>query len=315
MAGNEDSRSLYERTVALAPGEQHPNERTLPFHKSAVRRPDLSANEPGPRATRRGAHDEAYELIWFDPSVMPRARRDARWKELLVSLDESEPDPELDNPALAEDAKTFEDQREMFHLLANAPALEPTEANDALRRAVRSDGKLLAPLVIVEGALTFSLEPLDALRLAVAVATPFQVGDEHLSNAIAAARHLLEIPDLPAGIPICEAYLKGIREAFTSAKRPVPPRFLAEQVELALLDERRYQKRDVLGANQLRTLVGAPDQPPLVAYLPEHIESHLPLDVTFRARMMALVHPRVDAREAARCALQVVGLVRTIALA
>ena len=86
-----------------------------------------------------------------------------------------------------------------------------------------------------------------------------------------------------------------------------------KQVERALVEQRHYQRRRVLGGPHLRGLLftmGA--RQPLVAYLPVAVADELPLSARFRVRLIAALHLAVDPREVEPAALQVAALGRVV---
>jgi hypothetical protein len=92
-----------------------------------------------------------------------------------------------------------------------------------------------------------------------------------------------------------------------------PTGYLQEQSERALLEGRCYQRRDVLGSPHLRALlqpIGASERVPV--YLLASLARQLPLYPSFRARVIAEVHPKVDRYEAHSVALRALALVHAM---
>ncbi len=107
-----------------------------------------------------------------------------------------------------------------------------------------------------------------------------------------------------------------LRDAFNQGKRAVQPGYVDAQTERALVEQRAYQKRTVLGERRLRALVhlgadGAASKPaPLVAYLAEAAGPRLPMHPRFKARIIARAHPPLDPYETSPVAFEVLALAR-----
>jgi hypothetical protein len=124
----------------------------------------------------------------------------------------------------------------------------------------------------------------------------------------------------------------GIREAVTQAIRRdgsfVEPlvllagelRFLFDEqeahTERMLLEQRRYQKRTVLGKPWIRAIfVPAGSEESIPAYLPEALAAELPMFQRFQARLVAELHLQLDQFESHPNALKVAALARVTPIA
>jgi hypothetical protein len=264
-------------------------------------------------AAVRVERSEPRLLVWFDADSVPRIRRKGPWREVLLALEQRPFDDELDDPALSEKPVEVEDRREIFEILARGEALDGQRLNEALGAAVRSDGKFIAPLVLLEGDLAFPFDELAALRATVGAATPFAASDENLKGALAVAAELLKVPDLVAAPAVPEGLSARIRDAFTQPKRAVPAAYLETQIERALLERRHYQRRDVFGAAHLRALLHLSGATlPAPVYLPATVARRLPMFQRFKARLIAELHMTEDQNETHPAALRALALARVM---
>jgi hypothetical protein len=270
--------------------------------------------EPAPAAVRADAPpdvDDVVELLWFDQEAMPRIRNKTALRTLIKDLENRPPDAELDNITLGRTPAEVEDKRDVFEVLARGRAIDEAGIHEALRRAIREDGKLVPPLELVAGELVFPFDELETLKAHVAMATPFSVGDEKLRAVLAIAKEFLGTPDLANAPGVSEGLTKQIRDAFAQNKRAVGSDYLQTQTQWVLLEKRRYQRREVFGDTCIRCLLYAGGSASAVpTYLPESLARKLPMYQRFRARMLADVHLAVDQHETHTAALRVVALTR-----
>jgi hypothetical protein len=277
-----------------------------------------AAADPNVRAATAGAGPRRIEgdvlhLLWFNPEIVPRIGRKPEWKQLLDALESSKPDPELDEPALAEDPAEIEDRREVFEVLARGAPTAQDSVDRALLGAVRADGRFAPQLLLLAGELRFDFDELELLKATVSAATPFAPNDEALKKVLDATTEFLATPDLVTSPDVSTAMTRRVREAFGAASRPVPATYLDEQTERALLERRAYQKRSVFGAPQLRALLffaGADDGIP--TYLPEALGKKLPLFRRLRVRMLVEAHFQADQYETHSAALRAVAVARIV---
>jgi len=269
-----------------------------------------SARSAGRPVVKQGS--EAVDLLWFDGESVARIRRRPPWRVLLTDLASAqEVDPE--ESAMGNTPEEIEDRRDVLHVLVHGGALDDYGIAEALEQSVRADGKIIQPLILTAGQLTFTFDELEMLKATLSAAMPFAHGDEHLTAATAAAKDFLSTPGLLATGAVIESLTLRVREAFARVKRPVPHDYLQVQSERALLEKRHYQKREVFSKTHLRGLFfpfGA--QNPLPAYLPEDVTKKLPLYQRFSIRMVAEVHRTADQNEVHPAALRALALGRTL---
>jgi hypothetical protein len=287
------------------------------------RSPVEVAAKPG---AREGASaGESLELVWFDPESVPRARRKAAWRPILDQLERTPLDPELDDPAFAKDPMHIEERREVFEVLAHAPAVRADALDQEVSRCTRDDGKFVPSLVLVSGELELPFDELAALRATLTTVAPLVGSDEALKASVQAAKDFLATPGLMSAPAVAEGLTKRIEDAFAAGKRVVPAGYLEAQRERALVEQRQYQRRSVFGGKRLRALLrvdGADPGPPKLGrqpapsstlvptYLPEDVADALPMFPRFRVRLIAELRLAADRYEAHPAALRALALAR-----
>ncbi len=270
-----------------------------------------SAAPPLPRSSSpRIEPDGAIQLVFHETDSMPRIRRTPRWRSILHELEKHPPDPDLEDPAFAKDPADVEDRREIFEILARGTPAIAVEVNEALVAAVREDGKLVPPLLLVGGELQLPFDEIETLRATVTTVTPLAGNDENLRASIEVARQFLAIPGLATAPAVAEGLTTRIRDAWNQGKRMVAPGYLDAQTERVLTEQRHYQRRTVFGGPHLRALLHAGGPSPIPTYLPEAAAKVLPLYPRFKARIVVEVHLQLDPYETHQAALRGVALAR-----
>jgi hypothetical protein len=265
-----------------------------------------SARASSPRIELEGA----IQLVFHDADSMPRIRRTPRWRPLLLDLEKRPPDPDLEDPAFAKDPADVEDRREIFEILARGAPSIAIEINEALIAAVRDDGKLIPPLLLVAGELQLPFDEIETLRATVTTVTPLQGNDENLRASIDVARQFLAIPGLATAPAVAEGMTLRIREAWSQGKRVVAPGYLDAQTERVLTEQRHYQRRTVFGGIHLRALLHCGGTSPIPAYLPDSAAKVLPLFPRFKVRLVVEAHLQIDPYETNQAALRCLALAR-----
>jgi hypothetical protein len=203
-----------------------------------------------------------------------------------------------------------ENRRDVGEILVRAASLGAAGLDEALKGGVRR-GVFTPKIELFAGELAFPFDEVGVLRAAVATVTPLAGGDDALRAALDAANELLGISGIVSAPAVAEGLTTRLRDTFQKGKRVVPPGYFDAQVERAALEQRLYQRRDVLGDRHIRALLhleGA--AAPVPVYLPDHLAKRLPLFLRFRARVVAEVHGPVDAYETHAAALKVIALGR-----
>lgn len=182
---------------------------------------------------------------------------------------------------------------------------------------MRDDGRFYGPIVLIAGDLQMPFDELKTLEATVTTVTPLLGNDESLRGSVEVAKEFLKLSGLSTSPAVTEGLTNRVREAWNGGKRAVPPGYLDAQVERALLEQRAYQRRSVLGGKRLRALFhfASPPQgvtPPPV-YLPVDVAEKLPMYSRFKTRVIARVHLPLDQYEQSAWAIEALALARLVA--
>ncbi|MBL8739939.1 MAG: hypothetical protein JNK04_02560, partial [Myxococcales bacterium] len=169
-------------------------------------------------------------------------------------------------------------------------------------------GHYVAPLVTLEGWLSFSFSEPHELRALLGQAESQRGQHAELGQALDGAHKLLEGPATARAIAKSTRLVRAkLRAAIgTDAARRVD-----HDVDALLLESRSYRKRTFLGTEWLRTAL-VRDSGETVAYLPATLTEQLPLYRVIRCRLIAEVIPPQDHYEASSFALRTVALARLL---
>jgi hypothetical protein len=256
---------------------------------------------------------EYIDLLWFDERAPQRVRQQASWVE---HLREAPKQTEwITGEVPAGPPQAVRDKRDVTRALARVPPSDATSIARAMEEAIDEDGIFVRPLVVVNGELTMAFDPLEVLRTTIAVASQLAVTDKKLKETVDAASEIAEAPRMTPG-PLVDGATVRVRQAFAQANRSLPSDYLESSVQRLLLEERRYQRRTLLGGPRLCGLLahGGPGAP-LPTYLPEHLAPDLPLFPRFRVRALVEPHAQQDPAESEPIALLVLALGRSVPVA
>lgn len=268
------------------------------------------------------------ELLWFSPDLPPRLAAHEVWRSF------AEPDrpPEAEEPVIEEELppdapprrkkkpppppeKTPEEKarQERAHvtrvLARGAPSLD---IEGALFSAATEDGVLEPPLLVVPGDLELPFDEVETLKVLVSAAAPLALGDKKLKETLDLANEALGTP-LGSSPEVAASFSMRIREAWIRANRILSPDYLDVHTRRVLLEQRKYQLRDLMGAQWIRALLHAPmTERPVPAYLPAELVRRLPLFVKFPARLIAEALPAQDQNETHSASLRVFALSRAV---
>ena len=280
---------------------------SAPSRREPERAPLIAAREN----TSPGA---ALDLLWFDGRSLPRIRKQPSWRAILEGLDDQPLDPDIDDPELDVDPAAAEERREIFEILAKGDPMNEAALRGALEGAARRDGRFVAPLVLLEGEMSFPFDEMATLEAVVAVVGPLAGGEEKVKAALAAGRDFLSARGPLSSRPAAEGYSAAIKAAYGLSKRALPLAEVEAHIAQGLLDRRCYQRRAVFGGAMLRgLLLPASGAEPLPAYLPEALAEVLPMFQRFGARVIGEGQMAVDQREKQAVALRVVAIGRVVA--
>ena len=283
--------------------------------------PSRPAATPAPLAIVRSTPArelDAVDLLFFDAASLPRVRRVPAWKPLLAALDDKPLDAEEDDAQAVPEPSVIEDRREILEILVHGEPSDGAALDEALTRGVREDGRFLPPIVLLGGELATPFDEIETLRATVTTVTPLAGNDESLRASLAVARDFLAMPGLSSSPAVADGLTARVREAFNQGKRAVAPGYLDAQTERALVEQRFYQHRKVLGGRRQRALLHVFDggssvkATPFVTYLPEAVADRLPVSPRFKVRVVARVHLPLDQYEQGSLALEVLALARLV---
>jgi hypothetical protein len=254
---------------------------------------------------------EAMDLIFYDPDCLPRVRRVPSWKILLADLDHKPRDVEEIDLRAAAEPGAVEDRREIMEVFTRGAPSDAALLEETAGRAVREDGRFLPPLALIAGELITPFDEVEAVKVTVTTVTPLVGNDEALRATVDGARDFLKLPALLSAPAVAEGLTTRVREAWSLGKRAVPQGYLDAQTERALLEQRAYQKRRVLGKTCLRALLQVGSSV-VTTYLPEQLAPQLPMFPRFKVRVIARVQLSLDPYESGPLCLDVVALARVV---
>jgi hypothetical protein len=269
--------------------------------------------EPPPAAARpmvRATASEIVDLLWLDPKAPDRARLEPRWQELIARLRPQPPAIEADDDP-PEDPPEVVDRRDVVGVLAEA---DPTPLEDldlAIEEATSPSGVFTPPLALVTGELALTFDPIESLKAALAAIAPFAAGpDKKLKEAFDAAAQGLDSPWTRESPRAAEALSARLAEAFPHGAWSLPPGWLDQQVERAVVEKRAYQRRKVFGKTWIRALLVQRGGASVPVFLPDDLADELPLYARFSARLLTEVQLQQDQYETHPYALRTLALAR-----
>ncbi len=263
-----------------------------------------------PAAPAREPAREHVDLLWFDPTAVPR---------ILADKVLGEGRPERQGPRWVKEASSgrepaeARDRRDILAALSHGrPCDEPAGLDRVANVAYQDDGTFTAPLVLVAGELSVVFDEVESLRALLVVTAPFRGADKKLREVVDGATEALKAEGRLPG-DIAAGLSRRVEEAFTQGQRSVAPGYLDTSVERILLDDRRYARKTLFGEPRLRALLAFPGGgPPVPTYLPEALATRLPLFRRFKARAIVELRPQEDQYETHADALLVLALGRVV---
>jgi hypothetical protein len=247
-------------------------------------------------ALEEKAPREPVQLIWLDAASVPCVRRTPSFSEILAALDARvlrarELDQDLD-------VADREDRRDVLEILVEGKPQKPVELNHALAAAASNHGQLVHPLVLVEGELGVAFDPRKRLEAMVSAAA-VHAGTEPVKGELATARAFLLARGVGHGPIACGALYDRIRTAVLSHRDKSASDDLDAEVERGLLDARAYKRRKVFGAPHVwaNLAFGGAAGETIAVYLPEPLAERLPRAAKVQIKMVAAVHPGIEASE------------------
>ncbi len=291
-----------------------------PIKRPAESDPAPTAPKPSSAAVKhprvksqpeRHGPQETVELLWYDDEATERLRR--QWPKLCEDLDFA---PRDDRHDLAtQDPKKAREHHTHFGVLTEARTTDRYSLVQELRESVSESGRFTPPLVVLRGQLRFPFEDIEILQATAASVAPIAGDDKKLAEALSQVKELVDTPLLAGSGETVRNFTNHLRKLFEQARRSLKLEYLDETVERILLEQRRYQKRTLFGAEWIRALFhskgDAKDQA-IPCYLPEALEKQLPTMSYFNTRLIAEAHVKQDQYESHPHALRVVTLGRIV---
>lgn len=273
---------------------------------------EIATEAPRPTETRAPqVGRETIELLWFEENATAtlRLRFSARAAELEFEPGDPAHDLATDDPERARAHHIH------FGLLTTQSPVSHVELRERMRDAVSLGGRFTPPVLALTGELALPFDPVEHLRATAGAMRPLVGEDRKLLEALAGVDELLASPLAAASTEALQRMLEHVRRSFRDVRRAVTPQELDDVVTRSLLLERRYQRRSLLGGNWIRGLLtpaGARESVP--CYLPAPLDAALPLVTSFRVKLLAEAHVRLDQYETARVALRTITLGRVVEL-
>lgn len=246
---------------------------------------------------------EIPDLLWFDPKSMQRVRvwhQELLSRQKVVAFDE--------RAALAaESPQDFKLRTEVLAVLTQS-VVEHEDVGHLVHDGLSPSGHYVAPLVTLEGWLSFSFNETEELRALLGQAEGQRGQHVELGQALDSAHRLLEGPATSRALA---KSARVVRAKLRSAIGGDAARRLDQDVESLLLEQRSYRKRTFLGAEWLRTAL-IRDSGETVTYLPASLAQQLPLYAVMRCRLIGEVIPPQDHYESGAFALRTIALSRLL---
>ncbi|MEZ4294833.1 MAG: hypothetical protein R3B70_07640 [Polyangiaceae bacterium] len=270
-----------------------------------------AAADPVPGAPRGAAApapvrpaSPAIELLFCDADLAPRLRKRSEYSSLLAAS-------ALAPDGSPEEQKESQARRDVGLALAKGQP-SPASAVEAAFSEAFEQPVFIPPLLLVQARLSLPFDEHAHLEAIVASASPFAEGQRRLEAVLDEARELLKAPRVRGPETFAADLVFRIQEAFSRGQRRLPPRYLEEQTERLLLEQRAYQTRTLFGDSVIRALCTFASGAVLVVYLPEHLRAELPLFPDFEARLFVEARPRADRYEARPLALRALSAGRLV---
>jgi hypothetical protein len=312
--GDVDTRNLskasYEGVLAAS-------------NAAAARGPTLESAGKSPGAAKKAEPEkqarspgESIELIWYESSFVARMRKHPAWAPMFrpppkpQTPQRGQPPPPPPSPEAAEEAT----KADVFSVLSRG---EPGSAQDLVpgRPDEGNDGDGHAALYLLAGTIAFPFDEIEVLKATVAAASPLATSDKKLKEVLDMVDEVMKMP-LQGAPEVVQSFTLRVRDAWTSANRLLPPDYLVVHTDRMLLNQRHYQKRELLDDEWIRALFTASGEGAAIpAYVPSKLAKRLPLFRQFPARIVVEALPQQDQYEMHPIALRVAALARVLGAA
>jgi hypothetical protein len=248
------------------------------------------------------------QLLWLDPAIGSRLRMRQDWR---VAIDAIEMAPEADiDPALV--AMAGPAARDAFEVVAATTPTELGELSSSVRAAV-DHGRLTPPLLLLRGRLKLPFDAHKQLQLARQLVEPLCANDETLRRYLAGIAPWITRPDGLVGS--VQGLTSQLFSAVQSQVTTLPKGHLERALQRMLLEQRAFVRRHLFGDDHVVGQLAGADGTAVTVYVTEAGAQRLPLFDEIDLRLLAEVHPPVDAFETDRWVLLARCLAREIGLA
>lgn len=269
--------------------------------------PAKTAIQDKPEAS---AAEDSIELIWYDNAYVARMRKHPPWAALFRPPPKAAPPQRGQAPAAPPSAEAIEEatNADIFAVLSRA---EPTREHDVVpgRKGV---GQHEAALYLIAGTIAFPLDDIEMLKATSRAAAPLAASDKKLKEVLDLVEEVMKMP-LEGAPEVVQGFIVRVREAWSNANRILPPDYLVTHTERTLLNQRHYQKRELLDDEWIRALyTSSPDAVPIPTYIPFKLAKRLPLFRQVSARLVVEALSQQDMYESHPIALRVVALARAL---
>jgi hypothetical protein len=230
------------------------------------------------------------DLLAHDPALPQRLRRVPAFAKVIAETGDRpawvRPDEAREEPAGGD-----RDRRDVLRVLSFVAPCDLPRVREIVEEAFDDAAQLDLPLVVVMGQLKPTHDELAILRATVQAGQPLSGANKALQAALKVLQEAIDGGVAPPG----EATAALLRQA-EQAAGPLWG-YLFAQVQRAVLEERHFKKRTVLGEPRIRADLTTPSGETVPAYVPAAVASKLPMLPSFPAVVLGELRPREDAQE------------------
>jgi hypothetical protein len=244
--------------------------------------------------------ERKLQLLWYEAASVPAVRRDPRFAAVVGRLAER-PIGQEEIVEVADEQADAEERREILEVVLRGAAASRVPALDLAGPLV------VAPLVLLEGTLVLPFDEVDAMWATLAALTSRGARDAE-SEPLAKLATQLGARRSWCSAPLVEGVTRGLAARVDKRGAAERAAFDAD-VTRALVEARSRQRRAVFGSEHVRGLFtdGAKGEE-VPVYIASECAAKLPSLARVDVRLVAELHPAVDANESERRCLRVVAL-------
>ncbi|MFO0588381.1 MAG: DUF2169 domain-containing protein [Polyangiaceae bacterium] len=245
------------------------------------------------------------DLLAHDAALAPRLRRTPAFSKLLAAHAERPPWVRPDEP-YADKPREDRDRADVLRVLSFTAPCDLVRTRELVEEAFDDAEQLELPLVVIAGTLKPTHDDVAVLRATVHAGQPLSLTNKPLQTALKVIEEAIDGGGSPSG----EATAALLRQAEQAAGQLWG--YLQSQVTRAVLEERHFKRRTVLGEVRIRAELAMPSGESIPAYIPATVATKLPMLSAFPAVVLADLRPREDAQESHAEALLVWALGRVV---